>query len=402
MGRSRAAVVLLMVAFLASGCWDHHPPETSALVLGLGLDTDPDDETQVVVTHLIVIPSVVAAGSENPSTQSSAPFFLLSTKATTLEIAAAASSQKLPRVPRLAHMDALVFGEEYARQGRGIEPAVSWALRNPEIRPNTYVFVAETSAQYFLDAQAVLDPLPGEALSGLLDRADLVPFVYPVRLYEFARGLASPRQDSALPYVGRVEPAEVHVPPGFEPSISGAEGDAPRDTQVQLKGMAIFKGSRMVGLLTEGDGNGLRWIYGGANSLVSVVHPTEPGAYIVAHAVRSSTKRSTRFDGDRLVLTIEIQAIMDAWGLGTLLPVSLGPFLEDVNRRLAAAIEADVRKTMTRLQELKADIFGFGEALFRSAPKDWEKVAQVWDDLYSEAEVDVRVNVILKRTGFAR
>jgi len=404
MGRNRAAVALLALALLASGCLDHRPPERSALVLGLGLDVDPEDETQVVVTQLIVIPSSVAAGSENPSPQPGTAFFLLSSKATTLEIATAAAVQKLSRIPAYAHMDALVMGEDFARLGRSVEPAVAWAMRHPEIRPNMFVFVADVSAQYFLDAQSSLDPLPGEALSHLMDHAEMIPFVYPVRLFEFARGLASPRQDSALPYVDRTAPADVQVPPGFQQQlmVDGTMPNVAQKTQVQLKGMAIFKGPRMVGLLTAGDGNGLRWIYGGARSSVSIEHPTVPGAYIVANTVSSSTKRRARFEGEELVLSIEIRATMDAWGLGTTQPVELGSFQDEVHRRLAAAIEADVRRTMARLQELKADIFGFGDALYRSAPRDWEKVEQVWDDLYSEARVDVRVDVILKRTGFVR
>lgn len=405
MGRNlRGALALLVFALLLSGCWDHRPPEESAFILSIGLDLAPDDDTQVVVTQLVVIPSGVAAGSEKTGSQGGTPFHLISSKATTLEAAQAGAFQKLSRIPSLAHLDALMFGHDFARDGRGVEPAVSWAVRHPEIRLGTFLFVVDKSGQYFLDAQPVLDPLPGEAIAGLMDQADRVSFVYPVRLFEFARGLLSPRTDVALPYVGRVDPVTNHVPPDFRPQpFLGSPGEnAPLDTQIQLMGMAIFKGPRMIGLLTERDGSGLRWIYGGAKSTLSIPHPEVPGAYIVGNTVRSSTKRSAKLDGDRLILTIEISASMDAWGLATLQPMLLDKHLEAVNRGFAESIETHVRRTMERLQEFKADIFGFGEELYRSSPEDWQKVAPVWDDVYAAAELDIHIDVMLRRTGFSR
>lgn len=404
MGRNfRGAALLLTFALLLSGCWDHLPLEEAALILGLGLDVDPEDDEQVIVTQLVVIPGSVAASGESSSSRSGTPFYLLTSKGTTMETALIGALKKHSRLPTMVHLDALVFGHDFARLGRSVEPAASWALINPKIRPGTFVFVADVSAQYFLDAHAVLDPLAGEALTALLDHSDRVPFMYPVRLYEFIQALLTPGKDAAVPYVGRADPASDPVPPHFHPQpFVGQSETSALDNQAQLIGMAIFKGSRMIGLLTEKDGNGIGWLYGGTKATVSIPHPDIPNAYIVANTLRSKTKRSAKLDGDQLVLTIEITASMDAWGMGTLQPMSIKDHRDHVDHALADAVEKDVRQTMERLQELKADIFGFGEELYRSSPKDWEKVADVWDDLYATAKVDVRVDVKLKRTGYSR
>src|SRR5690606_23228539 len=113
------------------------------------------------VTQLAIIPGAFSA-QEQGTEQDKTPFYLLSDKAPTLESAQAAVFDHLSRLPSLEHMDAIVFGQDFARAGRATESAVSWALRHPQIRPDTFVFVAEGPAQFFLDARPALDPLPGE------------------------------------------------------------------------------------------------------------------------------------------------------------------------------------------------------------------------------------------------
>ncbi|MFS8523649.1 MAG: Ger(x)C family spore germination protein [Limnochordales bacterium] len=396
--------VLTALALLPAGCWDHRPPETSAFIIMLGFDEDPEDPAMTAVTQLAIIPGAFAVGNEGSVGLDQTPFYLLSDAAPTLESAQAAVFDHLSRLPSLEHMDAIVFGQDFARAGRATEPAVAWAMRHPQIRPDTFVFVADGPAQPFLDARPVLDPLPGEAISALMKHSDRVHFVFPMRLYEFARTLLSPRIDAAVPLVGRVDPLSARVPPGFSQRafVGATEGSEPADTQIQLLGMAIFKGKRMVGTLTTDDGSGLRWIYGGNKGILTIPHPVQEGHYIVATSINSSAKRRVRFENGRLVLGIEVQAVMDAWGEGIFEPLAIAKYAPAIERDLAGMIEKNVRKTMERLQELKADIFGFGEELYRSSPKEWDKVAEVWDDVYAGAALEIRARVTLRRTGLSR
>src|SRR5690606_39129609 len=162
------------------------------------------------------------------------------------------------------------------------------------------------------------------------------------------------------------------------------------------------KGKRMVGTLTTDDGSGLRWIYGGNKGILTIPHPVQEGHYIVATSINSSAKRRVRFENGRLVLGIEVQAVMDAWGEGIFEPLAIAKYAPAIERDLAGMIEKNVRKTMERLQELKADIFGFGEELYRSSPKEWDKVAEGGDDVYAGAALESRARVTLRRAGRTR
>lgn len=410
MKQSVFVAVLLMLSVILSGCWDHHPPEDTAFILMIGLDVDPDIPEQTVVTQLAVLSGGVAAG-ENTGQQEGTPFYLLSNSGYTLEGAQLAVLDHLSRLPRLDHMDALIMSEELARKGDAVEPAIAWALRHPQIRPGIFLFVAEESAQQFLDARPALDPLPGAALAGLMRDSDRVSHILPTRAFEFAQTMLSPRIDGAIPIVRRINPLSTRVPPDFQQqpfvgsTSEGGKGGSsdPMKTQIKLVGMAIFKGSTMVGSMMREDAQGLAWIRGDNKSMLSIEHPEHSGNYIAALTIRSGAKRQARLEDDeRVVLTIEVTASMDVWGEGIMEPMGISRQAKGIEQELTRTIEKQVRRTMQLLQQMKADIFGFGEELYRRSPKDWDKVSDRWDALYRDAELDVKAQVTVRRTGLSR
>lgn len=406
----RWAATLVALSVVLGGCWDHQPPEDTAFILTIGIDMDPNEPRQHVVTQMAVLPTGLTATGEQGGETKGTPFYLLSNTAHTLEGAQLAVVDHLSRLPRLDHLDALVLGEDFAHRGEAVEPTIAWVLRHPQIRPGVLLFVAEGSAQEFMDARPALDPLPGAALAGLMRHVNRVPFVIPVRAYEFARSVMSPRMDGVIPIVRRINPLAVQVPPDFEqqPFVGSGEGGGgggssePMNTQIQLVGMAIFKGASMVGSLMREDGKGLTWIEGNSKVGISIPHPEDPNTFIAAVAIRTSAKRTARLQNDRVLLSIEIDSSMDVWGEGMLEPMGISRYKKAIEQGLSETIAKQARTTMQALQELEADIFGFGEELYRSAPKDWDKVSDKWDQLYRDAELDVKVKVKVRRTGLSR
>lgn len=411
--RPSRSLFLLAIALLLFGCWDHQPPEKTAFILMIGLDIHPDRPDQYTVTQLAVLPSGLPSG-ENKTSSEGSPFYLLSNTAHTLEGAQLAIVDHLSRLPRLDHLDAIVISEEVARKGRAVEPAIAWALRHPQIRPGVFVFITDQTAQEFLDATPALDPLPGAALVRLMRHSERVPHIVPAKVYDFAHTILSPRRDGAIPLVRRINPLSVQVPPDFEqtPYVGfkaegGGNGEGgstePMDTQITLAGMAIFKGQTMVGTIMREEGKGLRWIEGDSKVSLSIEHPEHSENFVAAVSIRSSAKRKARLEEENQVsLSIDIKASLDVWGEGKMTSLGIGPQKKQIQEEMQTTIETQVRQSMEILQQMKADIFGFAEELYRSSPRDWDKVAQQWDDLYAAADLYVDVDVKVRRTGLSR
>lgn len=50
-------------------------------------------------------------------------------------------------------------------------------------------------------------------------------------------------------------------------------------------------------------------------------------------------------------------------------------------------------------KQFKSDIFGFGEAIHRSNPKEWKKIKKQWDEEFPEMTANVKVDVKIVHTG---
>ena len=49
---------------------------------------------------------------------------------------------------------------------------------------------------------------------------------------------------------------------------------------------------------------------------------------------------------------------------------------------------------------MKADIVGFAEEFYRKYPKQWKKIENRWDELFSEVEVNINVEAHIRRQGY--
>lgn len=50
-------------------------------------------------------------------------------------------------------------------------------------------------------------------------------------------------------------------------------------------------------------------------------------------------------------------------------------------------------------EEYQSDIFGFGEAIHRSNPEEWNKIKENWDEEFSDLTVNVKVDMKIRLTG---
>jgi spore germination protein KC len=63
-------------------------------------------------------------------------------------------------------------------------------------------------------------------------------------------------------------------------------------------------------------------------------------------------------------------------------------------------IKKELEETIKKVQqEYVADIFGFGEMLYRQDYKNFKRIEKNWDQYFKDAIVNVDVNVKVRRSG---
>lgn len=72
----------------------------------------------------------------------------------------------------------------------------------------------------------------------------------------------------------------------------------------------------------------------------------------------------------------------------------------DMEKELEKEIKRQLEETVTRTQQNKTDIFGFGEVVHRSDPRKWKTMKDSWNDTYfPNLKVEVEVDAFIRRTG---
>lgn len=54
---------------------------------------------------------------------------------------------------------------------------------------------------------------------------------------------------------------------------------------------------------------------------------------------------------------------------------------------------------MKAQNEFRVDIFGFGDIFHRKYPEEWAKIKHNWNEIFSQADVEIEVKTNIIRTG---
>lgn len=74
--------------------------------------------------------------------------------------------------------------------------------------------------------------------------------------------------------------------------------------------------------------------------------------------------------------------------------------IDELEKIYEKDLRENINKTIVTLQkQYKSDVFGFGEAIYRSNPKEWNKMKDHWDEEFSKLMFNVEVDLKIVRTG---
>lgn len=391
----------LLLLALAGGCWDHLPIERTAFVSLIGVDIDPEGTHRDVITYTIVRPTALGVnpGGGGPP-DGGTPFYLVSSTEPGFQSTFSTHAQNVPRTVRFTHLRAIVLSEERARISVG--NVLDWTVRNPNVRTTVQMAVSTGHAQVFLDTHPALEPLPGNTLADIIEMAALSGVTIRAPVYEFMRKVLSPRQDPVAPLVERIQPLRTSVPAGFQQQpIAGTSAQIANE--VNVIGMAVFKGDVMVGTLTGSEARGATWIFGKSRASYTIPNSDRPDQAVGMITLASNSKIRPTVTDEGLRIAIDIEVLGEILETGNSSPGSAQRQAPEIERAFEEVIKTEVELAMRKLQDdLGADIYGVADIIYQSTPRTWKAIEPVWEELYRAAELEVTVKVRTVNSGLAK
>lgn len=350
------------------------------LVVALGVDLNSDGRYQV--TMQVLNPASSSNQTNDTSTTGSGNDVLIySGIGDSFYAAVFEASKSMPKVQHFGHLKYIVMGEALAQ---GEEKFLTDSLyRNEEIRLNTPLLITKGRASEVVSAKTKEGPIPANVVDDLFQRQAIIgyrPFTY---LLDIINSIGS---KTTAPVVGVIQLVKPEDKLGSE--------------TFKLSGTAVFKESKLIGYLNDRETRGFNWIRGKIE--VGNITLTCPSLGKVSlEILRVSSKIKPIVDESGVSLEIKIKTSSVIRGITNPTdPVKEPEIMEEIGRAENKAVEDEVNLALMAARDnMGADIFGFGEKVHASYPKEWAKMEKDWDSIYRNMDIKVVVESKIRSTG---
>ncbi|HWI62769.1 MAG TPA: Ger(x)C family spore germination protein [Symbiobacteriaceae bacterium] len=371
--RRRLAALGLAAVLLLAGCWDARSLDQRAFVIMLGIDTTSGGRFRVTM-------QMQRAGYEQQRKGTAGGMNaarVVASDGDTLRQAVERVRDDLSRELDTTFLDVLVLSREVATERM---EELDWIVRTFRIPISSFVVVTPGEAEAVVRAKATGHPMPAQfALFALMQGswtrspAIVQGFMWMV----FNRNWFTPLEDP------------------FAPVLSTTEG------QLSWHGLAVFRGHRLAGMLSEQDASTFNMLLGGrAERTLTADLPG--GGKATLYLQTAKVKRWVTWEQGGPVIHVRIRTQGD---LQELIHYHAHTEQEEIviESALSRQLEKEVRMLMKDMQQLDSDPIGFGELARQAAPYRREvQSGEAWKKVYREARIDVRAGVTMIAPGYMK
>lgn len=386
----RIIILIILIAFLLSGCWDKKEINQLAFVQGLGIEKGKDNLIRLVVQ--ILKPGLLTSGGSSGTGGGGGgggggkPYANFEASGVDFAKAYANLDTEIPRNIFMQYNEIIFLDEEFARSG--IYNTLDFMTRNPEFRRTAYLIVVSggTIEDVFnLPSSNELEKYPYKEILGMITTDQNTSSSYICDLNEFIETLEIPKK---APIVGRLEVIKK------DNKAVGA----------RFTGSSIFNNDKFIGFLDEQDTKAIMLIM---NKLKRSTLTLDKGikgekSHISVIITKSKSKIIPHIkDGDiSFDININIEAAMNEQE--TKYDLTEPSMLEKLQQLLNKKIEDAVKMALEKLQKkYNADVVGFINILHQKNPKEWIKAKENWDEMYPNIKINVNAKSVIKRTGLS-
>jgi spore germination protein KC len=391
--RMVVCITLLLLSLTLVGCWDRKELDTLGFVIAVGIDKSEKKEESFRLTSQVVNPGEVAKGGGSGGGAGKTPVTTFSETGATVFEAIRKSTKTAPRKLYWGHNQVLVIGEDMAR--RGIADLFDLFERDHEIRTDFYVLVVKNGkASDVLQIMTSLEKIPGNKIHSQVEANEgAFGTSYGVPALDFIKSLSSEGRQPVAASIKIV---------GDKEAGNGKENVEKIEppSKLVLDSMAAFKEGKLVGFLTPNESRGLAWTQDKIKNTVVNVSCKKKG-YIVMEIIRSSTEMKAEMKKGRPQMLIKVKQEANVAEVAcTEVDVSKKETIPQLEKGTEDHVKQEIEDVVKKVQqELKTDIFGFGELVYKADPAYWEQHKEDWDELFVNVPVKVEVDTQIRREG---
>jgi len=384
MKRVFASVALLAVLLhLLTGCWDRIEVNDVAYVNTATLDLTPEGRVRLAIQLVVPAASPGPGGSGGAGRQ---PPYVMAGEGDTVGSALRSVQEAVPRRLFWGHMQAVVLGEDLARQGIG--PYLSFFARQREPRGRVTMLICRGEAGRIWASRPALEATLGEVLREMPTFVGTIP----ANLSDVLTTLNDQGIDPAMPAIDVVEAA-------------AAVPEAPSELQIRAIGVAALQQDRLVGFLGRDAARVVMWIRGRqlrpTPHLLQVPLPSGNGRKPLATVELRYEDMDVRPTTEQGRLAVDVLTYGEGVIVETMAPIDLAKpeVIRQMEHNTAQTLVRQLADTLEQAQSLRSDVFGFGRAIHRTQPARWSTMKRNWRERFPDLVVRYHASIRISGGG---
>jgi spore germination protein len=375
-------LIVCLLLFLSTGCWDSIEIEQRGFVIGVGIDLDEkegkDNESLLKLTQQFVVPEAMSGAGAGEGTE--AAFQNIESKGNTIFEMVRTVAARTSRSPFYEHIKLIVISESVARSEK-FPDVLDYFLRYPEMRRGIQVMITPNKAKEILELKPSNEKLPSMYIQSIsrnnYKNSRMIP---PTRIGDLHNNLLG-TESFMIQTITKLNKEEV-----------------------KITGHAVINGNtdNLVGFIGEEATEGVNFITGEIEG--GLLEAKVNGDIIVFQINQVQTDIEPILSGkDDIKFKVDITtvgAIPESF-----IPINLldQKEIKKIEKGVEDSIRYFIDLALEELQQkYKTDVFGLGRWVSINYPDQWIELKDNWDDgenYFSKSEMEVNIDVTVVRNG---
>ena len=372
--RLSITLVIFIMLFSLSGCWNYREIETLSIVSGMAIDSGENGYKY----HLTFQYITSSSGGGKASTK---PAILESDGNTIFDAVRNVIKMSLKKL-YFSNCQVFVISSDLAKEG--LTPLLDWHIRDQEPRITMELIISkEKKASDILQIKENSEEITAFSINKIIENSTKFLAKSPdVSLY-----LAYPM----------IYGEGISL---ILPAITMGASDT--EKKPEISGTAIFKKDKLIGFLDDLDSRYLLYIKDKIKGGILLTNVNSKEDNVSLEITGNKTKVTPIISNGKVTMKLEIKTEV-AFGEENSAVTNVSNMgLEEVQICAANTVYNGVSELIKKVQsEYNSDIFGFGSFVNKSYPEFWKKNSSQWDQIFPTIAYEISVEVKIKNTAVA-
>ncbi|WHY92185.1 Ger(x)C family spore germination protein [Neobacillus cucumis] len=366
---------ILLCPCVLTGCWSQLELNERAFVAGIYIDKAANGNMEVSLSF--TLPNRLVPGDLGGAGSSGKPYSIQSATGKSITEAYKKIQATLTRNISWGHTRIIIISEEVAREG--IKDILEFVIREPSLNINQTILIAPGKAKEIEELTPIFERFPS-----------FIPISFTQRKVTL---------DTTTKNFLEVENGDMIVGLLSKKYIKMLSEGGKKGLFVSPGEMALFQNYKMVGKLDTKIGRGAFWLRNLIKGTeVTIKSPTDQK--LVSLLVTNAHTKIHPSRNEPFTFNVDVTSQANISESQSNVNLSNEKDVAQLERTAEKQIRNRIEASIKASQDVKADVFQFGEYLSWYKPKIWKGVKEDWPEVYHQkAKINVRLDLQIKRLG---